>query len=232
MSREVHAKPPATGYNDGMQKLSPRYRHDEAEGLPDDIRQYLDRHFLKTLDNLDVPHPKLLVVFSGGNAVGKSTLAQHIKQELKALVLENDGMKQLLKAHYPDKDRDELNKLTWQYSMELYARLDQLTSNGLVVRDGVIDWYYDRILPVFERQGYKLFIIAYDLSDKKRVELIKKRGDKATVNVDRLIMLIEDHRIHTKRFLSHHTPDFVFHDDDLFDCQPVIARLKARLRQA
>ena len=212
-----------------MQQLSPHYRNDNIEGLPADIRLYLDENYLAALDHLDVPHPKLLVVFSGGSAIGKSALAARLKQEFQALVLENDGIKRCLQKLNPDFTRDEQSKMTWQYSMELYGRLPEITQNGLVVRDAVIDWYYDRILPGFFERGYKLFVIAYDLSDEKRIELIKKRGDTDVATVDRFIELLGDHDIHMKRFRNEYAPDIVLHDDDLFEYEPVIAAIRARL---
>lgn len=212
-----------------MQKLSPKYRTDDSAGLPDEVRQYLDDHYLNNIDHLDVVHPKLLVVFSGGNAMGKSTLSQRIKHELDALVLENDAVKAHLKTWHSDISFDDLNRLTWQYTTNVYGRLPSVTQNGLVVRDGAIDWYYDRILPSFFAQGYQLFTIAYDLSREKRIELIRKRGDMPNATVERFIELLEDHDIHMKRYRSEYTPDIVLHDDNLFEYEPVIDALRARL---
>lgn len=212
-----------------MQLLSPHYRNDSTNGIPDDIQVYLDEHYLKNLEHLDVVHPKLLIVFSGGSAIGKSVLAGRIKQEFQALVLENDAIKRCLQKLDPEMTRDEQSTLTWQYSMNLYDRLPEVTQNGLVVRDAVIDWYYDRILPKFLERGYELFVVAYDLSYEKRVELIKKRGDTVIATVERFITLLGDHDIHMKRFRSEYTPDVVLHDDDLFDYDPVIEALRQKL---
>lgn len=214
-----------------MAKLSPNYRDDPVEGLPADIKEYLDEHFLKNLPNLQTEHPKLLVVYSGGNGVGKSSLSRRISQELGGLVLENDAMKAVILQIMPDLTRDELNPMTWQYSIDLYKRLDGVTPNGLVVRDGVIDWYYDRILPIFEEQGYPLFIVGFDLSKEKRIQLLESRGDKPTITVDRFIELLADHDIHTGRFRTAYTPDVVLHDENVFDHDLVIQKLKERIRQ-
>ena len=216
-----------------MSSISPHYRNDQAKGLDPTVKVYLDEHFLRHLKNVDIPHPRLLVVFAGGNGVGKSTLAARIGEELQALVLENDQIKECLLEFDPSlkTDRDRMNQLAWQYSMDLYNRLPEVTANGFVVRDGVIHWYYDRILPVFEKQGYAVFIISYDLSRQKRLELIRTRGDKQTVSAERLIAIMEDHDILMKRFHDHYQPDIILHDDDLFDYDPVIAALRARLGQ-
>lgn len=213
-----------------MDSLSPRYRNDPADGLEPDIRKYLDEHYFSKLAYLDTQNPKLLVVFAGGNAVGKSTLAERITREFHGLRLENDGVKRAILAKHPELVMtDKLHKITWQYTMDLYARLDQLTANGLVIRDAVITWYYDRILPLFEERGYALFIVGYDLSDEKMRELINARGNTLTSTTERFHILIEDQKIHLARFLSHYTPDIVLRDDTVFDHGSVVAALHYKL---
>jgi predicted kinase len=67
-----------------------------------------------------MPHPKLLIVFSGGNAVGKSSLAQKIQTELRGVLLENDVIKLHLLTFNPTLDREQLQLLTWKYTMDVY----------------------------------------------------------------------------------------------------------------
>jgi predicted kinase len=210
-------------------KLSPAYRNDNFGGLADDIRQYMDDHFLGNLPNRDYSHPKLLVVFSGGNAIGKSALSQRISDELHGVVIENDAVKLHLLNYKPDIDRNMLQLLTWQYTMDLYQRVGDVISNGLIVRDGVIDWYYDRILPLFERQGFELFIIGYTISREKLIELIHNRGDKPTVSTRRLINQLGDHDIHQKRFRADYTSDIMLTDETVFDHDRVIAAIRSRI---
>lgn len=210
-------------------QLSPHYRNDDAEGLSPEIVDYLGEHYVPALKNISKVNPKLLVVFSGGNAMGKSTIARKIREECGALVLENDEIKQHLRKKFPEIAREDLNIMTWQYSLWLYRNLESITSNGLVVRDGVIDWYYDRILPLFMQNGYKLFVVAFDVSNKKAIELIKKRGSTDSIDVDRQIMLLEDHAIHTKRFRSEYTPDIILTEQTLYDHDQVIGMLRHRI---
>lgn len=213
-----------------MTKLSPAYRNDDYGGLPDDVRQYMDNRYLRNLPNRDYPHPKLLVVFSAGNAVGKSALSQRIADELHGVVIENDAVKMHLLDYIPNINRDMLQLLTWQYTMDVYQRAGREIPNGLIVRDGVIDWYYDRILPLFERQGYELFTIGYDLSKEKLIQLINDRGNKPTVSAERLINQLIDHDIHQKRFRAEYTPDIMLTDEMVFDHDSVITAIKERLR--
>lgn len=211
-----------------MAKLSPYYRQDEATDVDQAMRDYLDEHFLRQVPNLDKVNPRVLVVFSGGNAVGKTTLSRKLSEQLNGLMLENDAVKRALLKFKPelDTDRGELNKLTWQYTMNLYPRLQDITNNGLLIRDGIIDWYYDRILPLFEEAGYRLFIIGYDISPKKSIELLRQRGDTPTTKEDRLYNILEDHRIHMERFRKLHTPNLVLNDQNLFDHDVVVEELR------
>jgi len=203
-----------------MQSLSLHYREDSFnEDIEPSFKQYLDDNFLKRLDNLDKSNPKILIVFSGGNSVGKSTLAQKLGKEFGGLVIENDAVKRIMLEREPElhSNREALSILAWQYTMNLYPRLGQFTDNGLVIRDGVIDWYYDRILPVFEIAGYKLFTIGFDLSREKAIELIQARGDTPTVKEKRFYKLLDDHEIHIKRFREQYKLDVTLHDDNVFD---------------
>jgi hypothetical protein len=111
----------------------------------------------------------------------------------------------------------------------VYSRLHTLTVNGLIVRDGAIHWYYDRILPAFEHQGYELLVVRYDLGDVLCKELIHTRGDTETVSASRLEEIINDHKIHLKRFNAEHTADIVLNEQTYHDHARVIEALRAKL---
>ncbi len=104
-----------------------------------------------------------------------------------------------------------------------------MTNNGLIVRDGIITWYYDRILPIFVERGYELFIVGYDLSEEKMRELIATRGDTATSTAQRFFELIPDQQIHLKRFLTEYRADVVLDDTSIFDHDKVLHALRQRL---
>lgn len=210
-----------------MTKLSPHHRNDSIDGLSPELQEYLDKAYFQKLPNLTHKSPRVLVVFSAGNAMGKSTLAQKIGRELNGLVLENDGVKRALLAKLPNISKDDLNICTWRYTMNLYKRLGALTPNGLIVRDGVIDWYFEQILPIFERQGYKLFIVGYDITAPKRISLIQARGDTPTTKATRLISLLQDHDTHIARFREHYEPAITLTDETIFDHDAVTAKLRA-----
>jgi hypothetical protein len=81
----------------------------------------------------------------------------------------------------------------------------------------VIDWCYDRILPIFKKQGYAIFVVGYQLSRQKLIQLINARGDKPTVSAERLISLLDDHAFHQKRFRKAYKPDVLLTDETAFD---------------
>lgn len=202
------------------------YKDDGVITIPNALRQYLDAHFLPQLPNINVAHPKLLVVFSGGNAMGKSAISARLARDLQALVLENDSTRRAILQYDPHMDRDELNRYFWQYMLDLYANLSTLTPNGLVVRDGVIDWYHDKVLPLFKQQGYTIFVIAFELSREKRVELVKQRGDTPVNTVDNFLKMIDDHMYYEKQFRNQYTPDIILDDTNLFDHGYVVAEVQ------
>lgn len=213
-------------------KVSSRYKNDSVEGVDQAMREYLDEEFFSRLDYVNNKNPKLLIVFAGGNAVGKSTLSMRLSDELYGLRIENDGVKRAILKKYPELAMtDELHRITWQYTMDLYKRLDTITKNGLIIRDGIITWYYDRILPIFEERGYKIFVVGYDLSEEKMRELIRKRGDTATSTEQRFYELIEEQKIHLKRFFEQYTPDIMLNDSTVFDHGSVIAAVRDRLHK-
>ncbi len=212
-----------------MKRLSKHYRSDDSTGIDTKTKDYLDQHYLANLKNLNDVNSKMLVVFSGGNAVGKSTIAHKIEEELNGLVLENDAIKLTLLKFNPDYNMDDLNRTTWQYTMDLYERLDEVSSNRLIVRDGIIDWYFDRILPVFEKNGYPFFIIGFDVSRRKLIELIRKRGDTPTLSEARFYEILDEHEMHTRRFREVYTPDVTLADNSLFDYELILNKLKSKM---
>lgn len=216
-----------------MNKISPLYRNDAEEGIDPALRDYLDKEFFQKLANIDETNPKILVVFAGGNAVGKSTLSAKIAEELHGIWLENDAVKRALLTIKPELAMtDELHNITWRYTMDLYRRLDTVTHNGLVIRDGIITWYYDRILPIFEARGYKIFVVGYDLSEEKMRQLIAARGDTATSTMKRFYQLITDQKIHLKRFFNLYNADIVLDDASVFDHEKVVKALKEAIENA
>ena len=214
-----------------MKPISDRYKTDEVGIVPSDIKATLDELFWSARPNLHTPNPKILVVFSGTNGIGKSTIAHKIQTELQGLVLENDEVKKILIDKYPELSHRERSLLTWNYTMDLYPKISDLTPNGLIVRDGVIDWYFDRILPVFIEQGFTIFTIAFSVSKEKNIELIMKRGDTATVSTELLINQIDEHQVHIERFRKEYTPDVMLSDQNLFDHDFVLQILQEKINQ-
>lgn len=125
-------------------------RNISGEAIDPELRGYLDREFFKS-SIISMKNPKILVVFAGGNAVGKSTLSAKIAKELRGLRFNNDDIRRAIVRKFPELARTQrVNQLLWQYSMDMYDRLESMTSNGLIIRDAIITGSYEKILPRFE----------------------------------------------------------------------------------
>lgn len=192
---------------------------------------YLQKNYFEKLPHLAVKNPKIVVIFSGGNAVGKSTLAARIRDELQALVIENDALRTLVLKYEPllVHNREMLGNAMWRYTQDLYPRLPMLTENGLIVRDGVIDWSFEKILPLFEAAGYELFIVRFELSEAKRRELLRNRGGKVWISAEKLEELFPIHERNAERFLKSYTPDVILNDETIFNYDPIIQALREKI---
>lgn len=214
-----------------MKPISDRYKTDEVGVIRTDIKEKLDTLFWKKRPNLNKTNPKILVIFSGTNGVGKSAIAQKIETELSGLVLENDEIKKILIREFPELSHRERNLITWNYTMDLYSNISDRTENGLIVRDGIIDWYFDRIIPLFVDKGYVIFTIAFSVSKERNIKLILDRGDTATVSTELLINQIDEHTVHIERFRKEYTPDVMLSDENLFDHDFVLQILQEKINQ-
>ena len=202
-------------------------RNISGEAIDPELRGYLDREFFQKLDNINATNPKVLVVFAGGNAVGKSTLSAKIVKEFQGLRLNNDDIRRAIVRKFPELARTQrVNQLLWQYSMDMYDRLESMTSNGLIIRDAIITGSYEKILPQFEVRGYGLFVIGYDLSDEKLKQLIIDRGDTDIVTVQNMLNQLEFHKQNRQRFFGEYSADIMLDDESVFEHDEVVHTLQ------
>ncbi len=197
--------------------------------LPDDIRDYLDKNYFEKLPRVRNRNPKLLISFTGGSGVGKSTLSHKIGEDLGALVLETDEIRSIILKRFPNASKEIRDNILRSYGTSMYQRINELTPNGLIVRDGLVDLHHGHLLPLFKDQGFPLFIIGYDISRQKKEKLIRDLGDKDTVTAEALIGIIDEQNTRAKDFQAVYTPDILLHDDDMFDHDKVINAVKKKL---
>ena len=204
---------------------------DEAISL--ELREYLDKEFFEKLDNINEKNPKILVVFAGGNAVGKSTLSAKIVKEFQGLRLNNDDIRRAIVRKFPELARTQrVNQLLWQYSMDMYDRLESMTSNGLIIRDAIITGSYEKVLPKFEARRYRLFVVGYNLSDEKIQQLIIDRGDVDITTVPRMLSQMEFHKQNRQRFFREYDADIMLDDESVFEHDRVIDALRETINAA
>lgn len=202
-------------------------RNISGEAIDPELRDYLDKEFFEKLDNINVVNPKVLVVFAGGNAVGKSTLSAKIAKELRGLRFNNDDIRRAIVRKFPELAHTQrVNELLWQYSVDMHNRLESMTSNGLIIRDAIITGSYEKILPKFEARGYRLFVIGYNLSDEKLRQLIIDRGDTDIVTVQNMLNQLEFHKQNRQRFFREYHADIMLDDESVFEHDRVVDSLR------
>ena len=116
--------------------------------------------------------------------------------------------------------------------MDMYDRLESMTSNGLIIRDAIITGSYEKILPQFEVRGYGLFVIGYDLSDEKLKQLIIDRGDTDIVTVQNMLNQLEFHKQNRQRFFGEYSADIMLDDESVFEHDRVIDALRETINAA
>jgi hypothetical protein len=75
-----------------------------------------------------------------------------------------------------------------------------------------------------------LFIVRFELSREKRIELLKARGGKQWISLENFIEMMDLHDMHAARFLSQYTPDVVLTDETVFQYQNVAKALTKKLQ--
>jgi len=198
-----------------MEKVE-NYYEDSDDGLSQDIIDSLDESYWETLDHIDCENQKkVLICFSGASGVGKSSLAEVLSAELSAIRIENDGIKEVLLELYNLESVDEeYRRYVWQYSMHLYRSIDKRTPNGVIVRDGMIDYYHDQIFPIFEEKGYQIIIIGFDLSHDFIESKIKERGDKEWVSAEKLVEILPMQIEMIAKFREMHEPNYLVTEEN------------------
>lgn len=165
--------------------------------------------YIASLKNLDVAHPRLLVLFSGAPGVGKTTIAQKIESEFRGLRLENDAIRRMLKQDYPDMMLEDISRLTYVIMQNSWDWLVDNSDNGLFVIDASIDRRYAQVEEFAREYGFKTVLLAFEITDQDHEQRIRNRGEHPFASLDRILSFAQQRRQEQKDFLSHHAPDMV-----------------------
>jgi predicted kinase len=188
----------------------------------------LDKLHVPTLDNLDIEHPRLMVLFSGPPGSGKSTLAKAISSELSGVRLENDAVRILLAANYPELTFDERGKLTYLYGTHLYGNLIKHVKNGLWIIDSSVDRRYEEITEFAHKHQLAVYLIALDIPEGVHRSRIIQGGGRTFSSLANYLRYMPQRRQEQAAFLASHKPDITLGAN--YDLKLVIASIATKLR--
>jgi predicted kinase len=172
-----------------------------------DIAKIIYSHHIKKIKNFDQSNEKMFVLFSGVPGSGKSFLAKKIEEKFKAVRINNDDIRDIIRDKIaPLLDMAEIKpqELLEDYLKFLYESISK--KNGLIILDSNMDRGFEPVRKVAHEYGYKIFLIRIDLPRETIESQIKQRTDKNPEPYIRdLDKQIEDHQ----RFSVEMSADFV-----------------------
>lgn len=134
--------------------------------------------YYASLANTDIEHQKCVILFSGVPGSGKSKIAQIIEEELGAVRISNDDIRDLIVATYPTIDENEREKTKLKVATKLLERLET-ARNGMIVFDASVDRPkgYDFYNSWAQNHGYRTVLLRLDVPRDVIERRIRERGD-------------------------------------------------------
>jgi len=127
-------------------------------------------HF-KKLKNLDIPHKKLVICFSGIPGSGKTQLSKILEEKYNGVRVSSDDVRRIVnKLQLGDLDKITYPYLDWFFENYKFP-------NKLIILDKGIDRRWRETFSLFKKQDYKIFVIRLSVPEKiyeKRI--IDKNG--------------------------------------------------------
>jgi predicted kinase len=187
------------------------------------FKEIYKRHIQK-LENLLVPHEKLMICFSGIAGSGKTYIAKILEEKYKGVRIKNDDIRKIVATLDKTQDIDEATYGYFDWFFKNYS-----FKNGLVILDRGVDRGYKEVLPFFKDRGYKVFIIRLKVSEEVYERRIKDKLGKLDENY---INRIDDWKRQYKEFGKAIKPDIVIENekDNELDLGPLFNRLDALVR--
>lgn len=141
--------------------------------------------YYASLPNTDNQRPKCVVLFSGVPGSGKSGVARAIEEQLGAVRISNDDIRDRVVAADPAIEPKERERIKLQVATQLLRHLET-SSNGLIVfdvscdRPGGYDFYHSWA----QRHGYSTVLLRMDIPRDVIEQRIRGRGDVGYRNVN------------------------------------------------
>lgn len=140
------------------------------------IEDVIEEH-IGQLEHLAIEHPPLLVLFSGTPGMGKSTIATRIAQELKAIKIVIDDVRELWKKHgiAVTGSAHDKRMFTINYLEQLIITLAARSPNRFIILDSSVDRSYSSIKTLADQYGFPTVVIRLLLTKDEAIERIKQR---------------------------------------------------------
>ena len=144
-----------------------------------DIAKIIYSHHIKKIRNLHHPNEKIFVLFSGVAGSGKSFLAKKIEERFKAVRINNDDIRDIIRDEIaPKVNMEEIKpqELLQGYLHFLYEKISK--KNGMIILDSSMDRSFESVRMTAKQYGYKIFLIRIDLPRETLEKQIRQRTDK------------------------------------------------------
>ncbi len=188
-----------------------------------DLYQRIFDQHRQRLHNLEVAHPKLLVVFSAIAGSGKTTLAKAIEERYRAVRVSNDHVRAVIDRVDPELSPAAKQKLLEQYVLKLFEYLSA-QPNGLVLLDASIDRKYFAVKEQAEPLDYHMVLIKISLP-RAEIERRVRERHKSAAKPEVYLNEFDRWQVDNKRLASQVKPDIIVADNYTFNFDPVFTFL-------
>ena len=160
---------------------------------------------VKKLENLLIPHEKLMICFSGIAGSGKTYIAKILEDRYKGVRIRNDDIRGIVIDLDKKRDIDEATYGYFDWFFKNYS-----FKNKLIILDRGIDRGYREVFPLFKENGYKIFIIRLKVSEAVYERRIKDKLGKLDNNY---LNRIGDWKRQYKEFGENVKPDIIIENE-------------------
>lgn len=175
---------------------------------------------IKQLKNLDIPHKKLAIFFSGIAGSGKTYIAKILENKYQGVRIRSDDVRGIIIKLDQKADIDEIayGYLDWFFDNYNF-------NNKLIILDRGIDRKYSEVIPFFKERGYKIFIIRLNVPEKVYERRIIKKLGKLD---DNYINRINDWKKQYKEFGKNVKSDIIIKNDkdNKLNLNPLYSKLE------
>lgn len=180
--------------------------------FPTDLVQRLANEYYDSLPNKEVGQPKYVVLFSGVVGSGKSTIARAIEQNLQAVRVSNDEIREHITAVNPTIEPTLRERLKLKIGNEVLERLANETT-GLIIIDASCDRGYDDYRAWAEKHGYRIILLRIDVPRDVIEQRIRERGNQGHRSTQGSLAHMDTWWRQWEAFGREHTPDMIVTTD-------------------